>query len=62
MASLAEQNLKYTLSTQAIERATPSKEAIKLCEHMSQGKVTANVAVDLIKKKYGISDRADRRG
>ena len=62
MADVTKKNLKYTLSTQAIEQAIPSKEAIKLCEHMSQGKVTADAAVDLLKKKYGISDRTIRRG
>jgi hypothetical protein len=57
MTSLSEQNLKYTLSTQAIERIIPSKDAVRLCEHMSQGKLTANMAVELIKKKYGVSER-----
>lgn len=62
MSNVFEQNVKYTLSTQAIEQAIPSEDAIKLCKRMSQGKVTANDAVDLLKKKYGVSDRVGRRG
>lgn len=62
MASLAEQNVKYTISTGAIEKAIPSKDAIKLCERMSKGDLTANAAVDLLKKKYGLIDRTKRHG
>lgn len=62
MAYLAKQSIEYTLSTQAIERAIPSKDAMRLCELMSQGEVAANAAVDLLKKKYGVSDRSGRSG
>lgn len=60
MVNLSERNLKYTLSTQAIERISPSKHAVRLCEHMAEGKLTANTAVNLIKKKYGVSERTAR--
>ncbi len=62
MVNIAEQNLKYTISTGAIEKAIPSKNAIKLCESMSQGNITANAAVDLLKKKYGLVDRVKCHG
>ncbi len=54
------QNLKYTISTQAIERITPSKDALSLCEKLSAGKVSANSAVDAIKEKYGLTRGAAR--
>lgn len=49
------QKLQYTLSTQAIERVVPSKEAVRLCEKLSAGKLTANAAIDLIKAQYGLT-------
>lgn len=55
MANIRSQNLKYTLSTQAVERVTPSKDAVRLCERLSEGKVSANAAVDAIKQKYGLA-------
>lgn len=55
MIRTAQQNMKYTLSTQAIERITPSKDALRLCEKLSDGKLSANAAVDTIKQKYGLT-------
>lgn len=55
MIRSAQQNMKYTLSTQAIERITPSKDALRLCEKLSDGKLSANAAVDAIKQKYGVT-------
>lgn len=54
MSHEAQQNMKYTLSTQAIERIVPSEEAIILCQKISDGKLNANAAVDKIKQKYGL--------
>ena len=48
-------SLKYTLSTHAAERMTPSKEAIRLCERAESGKMTADDAVRAIREKYGLS-------
>ena len=55
MTSSTQQNIKYTLSTQAIEEVKPSKDAIRLCEKLSNGELSANAAVDTIKQKYGIT-------
>lgn len=55
MPRTAQQKIKYTLSTQAIERITPSKDALRLCEQLSEGKLSANAAVDTIKQKYGLT-------
>jgi hypothetical protein len=60
MIRAAQQNMKYTLSTQAIERVTPSKDALRLCEKLSDGKLSANAAVDAIKQKYGVTRGATR--
>lgn len=61
MIRTAQQNMKYTLSTQAIERVTPSKDAVRLCEKLSDGKISANAAVETIKRKYGLT-RGKSRG
>ncbi len=53
-------NLKYTLSTQAIEKVTPSKDALSLCEKLSAGKVSANSAVEIIKQKYDLTRGVSR--
>ena len=55
-----QQNLKYTLSTQAVERMAPSADAIRLCEKLSEGKLSADAAVEIIKKKYGLTKGASR--
>lgn len=52
--------VKYTLSTGAIEGATPSKDAIRLCEEMAQGKITVDEAIAAIEKKYGLVRRGKR--
>ncbi len=55
MTRTAQQSIKYTLSTQAIERVTPSKDALRLCEKVSEGKLSADVAVNTIKQMYGLT-------
>jgi hypothetical protein len=60
MIRTAQQNIQYTLSTQAIERVTPSKDALRLCEKLSDGKLSANAAVDAIKQKYGLTRGVSR--
>ena len=60
MADIRKQNIKYTLSNGVIERVTPSKEAVRLCEELSKGKVSADAAVAAIKEKYGLLRREAR--
>ena len=60
MADMRHQNIKYTLSTGAIERIMPSKEAVRLCEELSKGKISADAAVAAIKEKYGLVGREKR--
>lgn len=54
MTRSAQQRIKYILATQAIERLTPSKDALCLCEKVSDGELSADEAVDIIKQKYGL--------
>ena len=60
MADMRQRSIKYTLSTGAIERVAPSKEAVRLCEELSKGKVSADAAVAAIKEKYGLAGREAR--
>ena len=46
--------IEYTLATHAIEKLTPSKEAIHLCEQMADGKLNADAAVSFILNRYGL--------
>lgn len=49
------QKIEYTLATHAIEKLTPSKEAIRLCEQVSGGSIKADAAVASILKRYGLT-------
>lgn len=51
--------MKYTLSTQAVEGIAPSQEAISLCQQISDGKISANQAIEIIKEKYGVVSAGD---
>lgn len=54
MTQRAESNLKYTLATHAAEKMTPSSNAIRLCEQIADGKISADRAVEQIMRDYGI--------
>ena len=55
MTQRAKKHLEYTLSTHAIEKLTPSDEAIRLCVQVSDGKISADAAVASILQQYGYS-------
>lgn len=55
MARRNNQNIKHTLSTQAIEGLSPSGQAIRLCKKLSDGTLTADAAVEAIKAKHGLT-------
>ena len=57
MADMRQPNVKYALSTGAIEHVAPSKEAVRLCEKLCKGKISADAAVASIKEKYGLAGR-----
>ena len=52
MTREASKQIEYSLSTLAIERLSPSQEALKLCEQMSDGKISTEAAVASIIKLY----------
>ena len=45
--------IEYAVSTQALEKLIPSKEALRLCEQISDGEISANDAVSFILKQHG---------
>ena len=52
MTMEASKQIEYSLSTLAIEQLHPSKEAILLCEQMSDGEISTDAAVAQIINKY----------
>lgn len=54
MTQKSRKQIEYTLATYAIERLTPSKETIRLCEQICDGKLNADQAVELLLKQYGL--------
>ena len=50
-----QKNIQYTLASHAVERLRPSDDAIDLMQKMSEGKISADDAVNQLLKKYGIS-------
>ena len=55
MAPVYQKNVKYTLASHAVERLRPSDDAINLMQKMSDGKISADDAVNQLLKKYGVS-------
>lgn len=54
MTKQAKENINYTLSTLAIEKLTPSKAAIKLCEETTAGKMSVEKAIKALTALYGV--------
>lgn len=54
MTQKSKRQVEYTLATLAIEGLTPSKEAVRYCEQISDGKISADKAVDGILCKHGL--------
>jgi len=54
MTPKAKESLKYTL---AVEKVTPSRKVVRLCEKISEGRISADNAVKQIKRYYGIESR-----
>lgn len=57
MTPKAKKSLKYTLATLAVEKVTPSRKAVCLCEEIAEGRISADSAVEQIKCYYGIEGR-----
>jgi len=57
MTKKAQVNVRYTLATHAAERMTPSRRAISLCEKIANGHISGDMAVEQIKRHYGVESR-----
>lgn len=57
MTPNAKESVKYTLATLAIEKVTPSRRTIRLCEKITEGRISPDSAVEQIKRYYGIENR-----
>lgn len=51
-----EKDIQYAVSTFAVEKLTPSKEAIQLCRTTALGQKSLQEAILIIKQKYGIKN------
>lgn len=54
MTRNAQQQIRYTLATHTIEHMTPSQSAIRLCEQLSDGSISADAAVAATLQRYGL--------
>ena len=54
MTKQHKQQLEYTLATHAIEKLVPSEEALRLCERMADGEISADAAVAFLLEQYGL--------
>lgn len=54
MTPKAKESLKYTLATLAIEKVIPSRRTVRLCEKITEGRISADSAVEQIIRYYGI--------
>lgn len=61
MAHKSKWQLEYTTATHAIERLTPSWDALRLCEQVSGGKINADAAVGALLRLHGLK-RASAAG
>lgn len=54
MTQKSQRQLEYTVSTHAVERLAPSRDAMRLCEQISDGKINADAAVEKLLQMYGL--------
>ena len=54
MTQKCKEHLDYTLATLAIEHLAPSREAVRLCTQVSEGKMDADAAVLAILRQHGL--------
>ena len=52
MTRKSKRQLEYTIATHVIERLTPSRDALHLCEQVSDGEITADTAVEMLLQFY----------
>ncbi len=54
MTQKARSAVRYTVGTHAVEKMTPSPRAIRLCEKIADGHISANHAIEEIKRSFGL--------
>ena len=54
MTQKSQRQLEYIASTHAMERLPPSQDAMRRCEQLSAGKISADVAVETLLRLYGL--------
>ncbi len=54
MTRNTQQQIRYTLATHTIEHMIPSQNAIRLCEQLSDGSISADAAVAATLQRYGL--------
>lgn len=54
MTQKGKRQLEYNASTYALERLIPSQDAMCLCEQFSDGKISADTAVETLLRLYGL--------
>ena len=59
MTTNTKKNIEYTLSTFAVEGLKPSKEAVKIYEHLDEGKISLSDAIKAIENKHNL--KVDKR-
>lgn len=52
MPQKSKRQLEYTTATHVIERLTPSRDALRLCEQVSNGEISADTAVEMLLQSY----------
>lgn len=55
MTQKSKKQLEYIASTHAVECLTPSQDAMRLCEQLSDGKISADAAAEALLWLYGLN-------
>ena len=54
MTQKSKKNLEYTACTYAVENLAPSRDAMRLCELISDGMISADAAVKKLLQLYSL--------
>lgn len=54
MTQKSKRPLEYIASSHTVERLTPSQDAMRLCEQLSGGKISADAAAEALFRLYGL--------
>jgi hypothetical protein len=57
MNKRVKEHVQYSIATHAVEKMKPSRKAIRLCEQVAAGCISADHAVEQIKRSYGIENK-----